>query len=203
MKSLLFFIIVFFPVLSLAQQETVISGKLLGADKKPMALAHAHLLKAPNPKPVVQVQTKADGSFEIKTKESGLLVVEFTGVNHLALDVPLLVEKPAKIGMSVSLAAYEYLENPQEIKIMTDIDSFSYDNARAMQKQPDGSFAIDLATSKDKLAYEVVGIEKTGRTINGTQSESYQFDDGGDYRSIVTSHNGKARVVFDPQKVFH
>jgi thiol-disulfide isomerase/thioredoxin len=186
--------------LAYAQEATVISGKLLGCDKKPMVLAHAHLLKTSSPKPLVQVRAKDDGSFEITTKETGLFVVEFTGVNHMALDVPLLVEKPLKIGLTVNLAAYAYADEIKDVKILTDITDFVFEKAQSMQKLNDGTFAIDLQTSKDKVLYQVLGAEKTGRSINGTQSEAFEYDDGGDYRSIVAAKEGKVRIVFDPSK---
>ncbi len=183
-----------------AQEVTVISGKLLGSDKKPMMMAHAHLLKTSSPKPLVQARAKSDGSFEITTKETGLIVMEFTGVNHMALDVPLLVEKPLKIELSVNLAAYSYADEMKDVKIMTDMTNYAFDKAQSMQKQSDGTFAIELQTTKDKVLYQVLGAEKTGRSINGTQSEAFEYDDGGDYRSIVAAKEGKVRIVFDPAK---
>ena len=183
-----------------AQEVTVISGKLLGYDKKPMMMAHAHLLKTSSPKPLVQARAKDDGSFEITTKETGLLVVEFTGVNHMALDVPLLVEKPLKIELSVNLAAYSYADEMKDVKIMTDMTDYTFEKAQPMQKQSDGTFAIKLQTTKDKVTYQILGAEKTGHSINGTQSEAFEYDDGGDYRSIVAAKEGKVRIVFDPSK---
>ena len=183
-----------------AQEVTVISGKLLGYDKKPMMMAHAHLLKTSSPKPLVQARVKDDGSFEITTKETGLLVVEFTGVNHMALDVPLLVEKPLKIELSVNLAAYSYADEMKDVKIMTDMTDYTFEKAQPMQKQSDGTFAIKLQTTKDKVTYQILGAEKTGHSINGTQSEAFEYDDGGDYRSIVAAKEGKVRIVFDPSK---
>ena len=183
-----------------AQEQTVISGRLLGHDKKPMLMAHAHLLKTSSPKPLVQARAKADGSFEITTKETGLLIVEFTGVNHMALDVPLLIEKPMKLELSATLATYSYGDEMKDVKIMTDMTNYAYDKAQPMQKQGDGTFAIDLQTTKDKVTYQILGAEKTGRSINGTQSEGFEFDDGGDYRSIVAAKDGKVRIIFDPSK---
>ena len=165
-----------------------------------MLMAHAHLLKAPNPTPLVQVRTKSDGSFEITTKETGLLVVEFPGVNHMALEVPLLVEKPSKIELSVSLATYSYADEMKDVKIMTDMTNYAVDKAQPMQKQSDGTFGIALRATKDKITYQVLGAEKTGRSINGTQSEAFEYDQDGDYRSVVAAKDGEVKIVFDPSK---
>jgi len=200
MKSLLLSFIFIFACALSAQQQTVITGKLLGHDKKPMVMAHVHLIKAPSSQSFDRVQAGSDGSFKIATTETGLIVVEFTGVNHSAFDVPLLIEKPTKVGLSVTLATYSYVDDLKELKIMSDLTDFAFDKAQPMLKQSDGTFAIELETKGDKLAYQVFGAEKNSRSINGTQSDSYEFDGAGDYKSIVTPNGGKVRIVFDPKK---
>lgn len=88
-----------------AQQETVITGKLLGHDKKPMPMAHVYLIKSPKPQPVANVQAGSDGTFKLSTVETGMLVLEFSGVNHSAFDVPVLLEKPTTFDVTVTLAS--------------------------------------------------------------------------------------------------
>lgn len=184
-----------------AQQETIISGKLLGFDKKPMALAHAHILKLPDLKPIAQVQAKQDGSFEIRTKETGQLVVEFTGVNHRALDVPLIIEMPTSFAVTVTLSTYTYLPEFKDVTVLSDVTDFAFEKAQPMRKQRDGTYTLELSSSKRTVAYQLFGVEGTSRAINGTMSDSFEFDDAGDYRSIVNTTMGKARIVFDPRKL--
>ena len=184
-----------------AQQESIITGKLLGYDKKPMPMAHVYLIQAPKPKPIANVQAGRDGTFKLSTAETGMLVLEFSGVNHSAFDVPIMIEKPEHIDMTVTLAAYSYVDKMDNIRIMTDLTKFSYEDAQPMQKQPDGTFKIDLADENTRLAYQILGAEKNNRSINGTQSERYEFDGAGDYRSIVTPKAGKVTIVFDPGKL--
>jgi thiol-disulfide isomerase/thioredoxin len=201
MKTLSVMSLLFCTSVLVAQPESVISGKLLGCNKQPMLLAHAHVLKAPNPQPVLQVQAAPDGSFQIKTKETGVLLLEFTGVNHMAMDVPLIIEKPLKIGLTVSLSTYSYTDDLKDVKVMSDLTNFSFNEAQPMVRQVDGTFTLELQTNSPKLAYQIFGAEKTSRSINGTQSESFEFDGAGDYKSIVTPENGKVKIVFDPRKV--
>ncbi len=87
------------------------------------------------------------------------------------------------------------------IKIMTDLTDFNFNDAQPMQKQADGTFKIEIADDNARLAYQILGAEKNTRSINGTQSESYEFDGAGDYKSIVTPRAGKATIVFDPKKL--
>jgi thiol-disulfide isomerase/thioredoxin len=159
------------------------------------------VLKAPNPQPVLQVQAAPDGSFQIKTKETGVLLLEFTGVNHMAMDVPLIIEKPLKMSLTVSLSTYSYADDLKDVKVMSDLTNFSFNEAQPMVRQVDGTFTLELQTNSPKLAYQIFGAEKTSRSINGTQSESFEFDGAGDYKSIVTPENGKVKIVFDPRKV--
>ena len=203
MRSFLIAPILFFVTALSAQQQTVITGRLLGHDKKPMPLAHVHLIKAPASQSFDRVQVGSDGSFKIATTETGLIVVEFTGVNHAAFDVPLLIEKPTNVGLSVTLATYSYVDDLKELKIMSDLTDFAFNEAQLMPKQSDGTFAIELETKRDKLAYQVFGAEKNSRSINGTQSDSFEFDGAGDYKSIVDvkgGQGGKVKITFDPKK---
>lgn len=200
MRALSFIPVLLCTSLLFAQQETVITGKLVGYDKKPMAMAHVHLIKAPNPKPIDEVQADGKGSFRLATKETGLFVLVCTGVNHSMFNLPLIVEKPTKIDLTVSLSTYQYVDDMKDVKIMSDATELAADKPQPMEKQSDGTYAVELESSKAKLAYQILGAEKNGRTINGTQSDAYEYDGDGDYRSIVTPKDGKVRVVFDPNK---
>ena len=200
MRSKILILICLFTTLVSAQQKSVIKGILLGHDKKPMPLADVHLIKAPASQSFAGVQVNRDGAFRIETAETGLIVAEFTGVNHGALDIPLLIEKPATIDLTVSLATYAYFDDPAELKLMSDRTDFAFERAQPMQKQADGTFTIDVETTNPTLSYQVFGAERNSRSINGTQSDRYEFDGSGDYRSIVNVKGGKVRIVFDPKK---
>jgi thiol-disulfide isomerase/thioredoxin len=198
-STILIFILLFSTILS-AQENTIITGKLLGHDNKPMKMAYLHLIKAPASQSFGGVQVGSDGTFRMATTETGLIVAEFTGVDHAAVDVPLLIEKPTKIDLIVRLAAYLYADDPKEVRLMSDLTHFVFEDAQPMQKLSDGTFVIELTTKQDKLAYQVFGAEMNSRSINGTQSDSYEFDGAGDYKSIVNVVGGKVRIVFDPKK---
>ncbi|MGA3243890.1 MAG: TlpA disulfide reductase family protein [Bacteroidota bacterium] len=198
-SSLLIFIFLFTTVLS-AQHQSVITGKLLGHDGKPMPMAHLHLIKAPESKSFDGVQAGKDGAFRIATTETGLIVAEFSGVNHAAYDVPLLIDKPTTINLTVRLATYTYVDEIKDLRFLSDLTDFQFNSAHQMVKQGDGTFIIDLEWAKPTLAYQVFGAEANSRSINGTQSDGYDFDGAGDYKSIVHMEGGKIRIVFDPKK---
>ena len=200
MRSLLLTFTFLFTAILSAQQQTVITGKLLGHDGKPMPMAHLHLIKAPESKSFDGVQAGKDGAFRIATSETGLIVAEFSGVNHAAYDVPLLIDKPTTIGLTVRLATYSYVDEIKDLRFLSDLTDFQFNNAHEMVRQGDGTFVIDLEWAKPTFAYQVFGVEANNRSINGTQSDSYEFDGAGDYKSIVHMKGGKIRIVFDPKK---
>jgi thiol-disulfide isomerase/thioredoxin len=184
-----------------AAERTVITGTLLGHDGKPMSLAHVHLSRFNDSNPLVSVKVGKNGSFELRTADTGLLLLQFTGIDHQARKLALLVDKPRKLALDLRLKSYDYLNNFDEVKILGDFNNFSFKSARAMNKQIDGTFVVEFDAAGSQFAYQLLGLTKSGGSINGTQSEDYVYDGGGDYRSVVTPTNGHVRIVFDPRKL--
>src|SRR6185436_833298 len=84
-------------------------------------------------------------------------------------------------------------------RIVGGFNNFSSQSARPMQKQPDGTYTAEFETSAAKCAYQLLGVTKSGNSVNGTQSEEYVYDVGGDYRSVLTTKNGRVKILFDPK----
>ena len=184
---------------ALSQQKTVITGRLSGADRSLLPKAHVHLTRPNQSKPLSSVEVANDGTFKLTTGENGLLFVQFTGVNHLSHEVPLYVEKPVEVRLDVQLKPYEYVRDFSGVKIIGEFNNFSPQSARPMQKQPDGTYSAEFETSAEKFAYQLLGVTKSGNSVNGTLSEDYVYDGGGDYRSVVIPKNGRVKIVFDPK----
>ncbi len=187
------------PAGVLAQRQTDISGKLLGHDGRPMLKAHVHLTRLNQPKPLSSVEVAKDGFFRIATSETGLLFVQFTGVDHSRQTVPVYIERQTRIKLNVQLSINEYASDFSGVKIIGDFGNFS--SAQPMQKQPDGTFTAEFETQAKQFSYQLLGVRKSGGSINGTQSEDYVYDGGGDYRSVVSPKNGRVRIIFDPAKL--
>ncbi len=196
-----FFFILFSFALVLAQQ-TIITGKLVGSDGKTMPKAHVHL-KSSDPKipALSSLEVDKDGGYKITVNAGGLLIVEFTGVNHQRKYVPVFVETDANIKLNVKLAANEYNTEFTDLTLIDDFKNINPTTGKNFQKQADGTYLVEFETKKDTVEYEIFGLEKNSRIINGTQSDDYIYDGDGDYRSIVRAKEGKVRVVFDPKKL--
>lgn len=87
-----------------AQQQTTITGRLSGHDGQPMLKAHVRLsrivarLQAPT---LATTEVTKDGSFRLATTETGLLLLQFTGVNNQRMEVPVFVETPTLVKINV------------------------------------------------------------------------------------------------------
>jgi thiol-disulfide isomerase/thioredoxin len=68
-----------------------------------------------------------------------------------------------------------------------------------MERRPDGTFVAEFDTAAGRFSYQLLGVAAGGGSVNGTQSEDYVYDGGGDYRSVVAPKGGRARIVFDPK----
>ncbi|MDZ7361514.1 MAG: thioredoxin-like domain-containing protein [candidate division KSB1 bacterium] len=185
-----------------AQQPSVISGKLLGHDGKPMLKAQVHLLPNRGERKALQsVEVAKDGGFEVNFDQTGLAYLNFTGVDHYELMMPLLIEKPLREKMVIRLKPYEYPDDFSQVKIIGDFNQFNFGSAKPMVPQSDGTFTFETEATAATFAYQILGAEKSGRSINGTQSDDFAYDDGGDYRSVVNVAEGRVKIVFDPKKI--
>jgi thiol-disulfide isomerase/thioredoxin len=195
------FVVLFCSHCLMGQQQTVLSGTLLGYDGKPMSKAHVHITALIQGKVLTSAEAASDGSFKLATDERGFLMIQFTGVNHLMYEVPLLIEKPLSVRLDVRLSTYDYVDDFGGVKIIGDFNNFSPRSGRFMNKQPDGTYSSEFQSAAERFSYQLLGIEKTGRSINGTQSEDFVYDGGGDYHSVVRPKDGKVKIVFDPMKL--
>lgn len=197
------------------QGQTTISGTLVGFDGKPMGMAHVHLVKLGQSKPIVSykalllgqlkpivsVKVANDGNYKISTNQTGPFIIQYTGVHHSQEDVLLAAEKLVQEKIAVKLATYKYSPDSFDyVKIISDANDFNLKTAQKMTKQPDGTFTAEFETMADKFRYQLERIRGI-LSINGTQSEDFEYDGTGDYRSVVTPKDGKVHIVFDPKKL--
>jgi thiol-disulfide isomerase/thioredoxin len=186
-----------------AEEMVVVSGTVVGRDGNPMALAHVHATRPAAHQALASVEARPDGGYRLGFEGEGLFLVRFTGVDHTLLDVPLLVDGPADVTLDVQLAAYPYVDFLDEVWLIGDFNRFSrLRNVMPMAKQADGTYVATVNTDAESLAYQLLGVEAWGRSINGTQADRFDYDGGGDYRSIIESADTVVTVTFDP-RVLH
>jgi thiol-disulfide isomerase/thioredoxin len=203
MKRLTILLLALLAATPLLATQTTITGKLLGSDGKPMPKAHIHIATGEGKPPIASVEVAKDGSYFIQTNMRGMLLLQFTGANHQMHAVPLIVDAPREVLMDVRLGTPEMIGKLDDVKIIGDFNDFDFsDGAIPLKKQKDGTYRATISTREKKLAYQLVfASDVMVRSINGTMTEEYQYDGGGDYRSIVTSKKGKITITFDPKKL--
>lgn len=200
-----FFFILFSCVVILAQQ-TVITGKLLGSDGKPMIKGNVALLSQKiSSKPIATVEANKDGSYQVNIDKGGLFFLVFAGVNHKYKILPLILEGEANnIKLDVQLPTNLYLLDSLDDKTAENFtlslitqDQKSVD----FRKQQDGTYLAEFTTNKDRIEYQIVDLNVEGNFLPGTQSEDYVYDGRFGYKSVITAKEGKATITLDPKKL--
>ncbi|UCC81486.1 MAG: TlpA family protein disulfide reductase [Gemmatimonadota bacterium] len=188
----------------------VVSGTVVGHDGAPMPLAHVHLLRPLDwdlgKQPLASAQASADGSFEIATAETGLLILTSTGVDHRYHRVPVIVEEqaegPVALSIDVRLATLDYHVDVSGVRVIGDFNEFGVASGRPMEARADGTYTLDIEVDADTLAYQLVDIARVGRRASGTQSDAFAYGGwGGAYRSVVGVQDGSVTITFDPTKL--
>lgn len=187
-------------------QSTTISGLLYGSDGKPMPVSHVHLQNVDTRSAKSeQFNVKSDGTFSVSVP-NGVYQLTFSGVNHtMNKERVQLYCNGNRISIVAQLKSNTVPKEITNVVIITDQDNYSFGNAKEMTKQADGTYKIEIPVSTPTLGYQVIFKGKTEseedeHSINGTMADSYAYDGGGDYRSIVNTTNGKAVIVLDPRK---
>ncbi|MCL4509606.1 MAG: redoxin domain-containing protein [Bacteroidetes bacterium] len=210
----------------IANAQTTVTGTLVGQDGKPMLVENVILTRPMENSVIKMVDPGKKGRYTITIDSAGIWILRYAGVNHYSHDVALYigtpvtvnvdaqfngndlkdtvtayVDKPATLKIDVQLKGYGYVDTLKDVKIIGDFNNFSFASAVPMQKQADGTYTAEFETKADSFAYQIVGVEKTGHSINGTDAERYVYDGTGDYKSVVTPKDGRVKIVFDPSNL--
>ena len=183
-----------------APRVAVITGTVLGADGLPMKAAIVHLSRPSRPDRPARSPVSADGRYAIATPDSGAFSVKFTGVEHYAKTVTLILGAGERVVLNVRLRHFTYKTSLDSVAAVGEFTHFRSDSGRPLVKQPDGRYRLDVATTADTLAYQLYHVEPRydiGST--GTQEAkgySYRYGDG--YYAVIPAHGGTATITFDP-----
>ena len=202
-KAMLFFS-AFFLLAGPAMAGIQITGRILGADGRPPALAHVHVsrLGESYSEAFATVQAKRDGTFSLVLEPPGYYTLWFTAVHHYATPLHVLTtSNQDEIALTFTPEPYAYVDTFDVVKIIGGWNDFSFSTADTMRKQEDGTFVFEVRAAADTLAYQLLQVEKKGHSIQGTMQDYYIYDRGGDYLSVLRTRPGETvRIVFDPKK---
>ncbi len=188
-------------VLAETRTETLVRGTVLQHNGKPVSTGNVILttFNGDYENPIANFSVGADGKYEFPLYGGGYYKVWFAAPNHQIFGVPLILDSLLDAGVPVSLtvqlAPYDYKATIDSVFIIGDWNKFDFESASPMLKQPNGTFIYSL--NADRAAYQLLGITTRKKSINGTMSDDFIYDNAGDYYSIVTRRNPNAPLVIE------
>jgi hypothetical protein len=165
-------------------------------------MAHVHLArpqyygKGP---PLVSVEVQEDGTYELATEKAGAFMLQFTGVDHVGAEVPLVADPPLEVRVDVRLPTHAYTADLSGVRVL----DWSHDAALPMKLQPDGTYAVTIETDADSVVYTLHGIVEGaggGQQVNDPQSDRFSLVDYV-YTSIAQTSGGTVTITFDPARL--
>lgn len=158
--------------------------------------------------PYISAKVDRDGNFRFEPDariRAGVYKLAFAAPDHrmLVRDIYLTPETRGvkiKVALETNRKRGEVLDS---VKIISDFSDGNFDNVPRMTQRPDGTYTADIALKGGSAVYQVIpyiaGIPVDDiHSVNGTMQSSYEFDEGGDFRSIVKGKGKKITIVWDP-----
>ncbi|MFA5512105.1 MAG: redoxin domain-containing protein [Candidatus Kapaibacterium sp.] len=147
---------------------------------------------------------KADdgGNFEIELNNSIFAELTFSAANHQSISqkfpIPtqdLVLEIKSKLLPNI------IKQDLVGIKILSDFNDFDFESDDFMKPNDDGTYSFEIEHHSDTLKYQILPVYQkslSGRTFNGSQSDFYIYDNGGDYYSVLVDKSRKFHINFNP-----
>lgn len=186
--------------LATAAAQTTVTGRLVGADGKPMPKARV-TLTVPNTDQVAgSVTANRHGDFEITVPSDGVWLLTFYGVYHRGYSVALYVDSSRTISLWAHLAKLDYLKHYKEIKIVGDFNKWYGPWGVPMKKQADGLYAAYVKTKMNPVHYQLIGV-MDGGNVAGTDADAFDYDESHGFTSVLRTRRGGTKVTFDPSRL--
>ncbi|MGI8507906.1 MAG: thioredoxin-like domain-containing protein [Gemmatimonadaceae bacterium] len=164
-----------------------------------MPLAHVTLRTAAF-KLVTTTEADSAGRFALAYDGGGggSVYVGFGGVGHERYEEEIYLDRPQAISLDARIAALVYTDSVTAVKAIGDFNNFKWSTARPLTRNADGTWTLDVATTADTVAYQLIGVGGRGG-IPGTDAVRYAFRGPDDYAAVIPVHSGKATIVFRPE----
>ena len=192
-----------------------ISGVILGADGRPMAMAHAHLMAAAYhgiagatmgmeyEKDLLCVPADSAGRFDIRCPNCGAFFLTLTGVGHQRLDVPLLLSPGARVGLQARLGVLRLNADTETVEIAYDYENVARGTRVILHKGADGALIGEIHHAQSPVRYRLPNVCDDplacfGTIVLGANADGYEPLEGGGYTAILRLSNGIARVRISP-----
>ena len=150
---------------------------------------------------VASLITDHSGRFNFAASEAGSFFVLVSGPGHEWQQNMVQLTLGAPLEMRVRLARQALRKAIDTVRVSVDVFGFGKDSLPVMQRQRDGTYALDVRTKQDTIAYSLLGVAARG-SYHGTQTSRVASTGSyPEYRSVIRAVNGVARIIFDPAKL--
>jgi thiol-disulfide isomerase/thioredoxin len=200
MKRLMLILFFSLSFLTLINAQTVISGKLLGADGKPMIKECVVLKKSFGNDVIKAGNTDESGNYSITVDSSGLWMLVFSGVYHQAVQMALYTDRPEKMEVDVNLQTYNYVKDFSHLEVTGDFNNWDPQKAVPLEKQPDGTYSAEINAPSDTVIYRIE-FAVSNDLVEGTEPCGFVYNGYHGYNSIAAGSQGKVKIQFDPSKL--
>jgi thiol-disulfide isomerase/thioredoxin len=200
MKNIILILGTFFLLNQFVVADLVITGQILTYDDKAPKMAHISY-KAKNGELVV-IPADSKGFYTVKIDADYNAEITFSAVDHISITQKFPIpENLDSLSITSKLIPNQIYNDIESISILGDFNDRDFDEAPQMKKNSDGKYYYEVKFDSDTLSYQIFPkFEKnlSERTFNGSQSDYFVYDMGGDYNSVIIDKSRKFNIVFDP-----
>lgn len=175
-----------------------LSGHILTAEGQAPEMADVSFFDpAKKDRDLRVVPADPSGAFSLKLPQTTALSLHFTAVDHVETVLPVVLDSDATL--EITLRPNPYKESFETVEFTASWNKYSMKEPEEMTKKDNGSFVWEGDATLEVVGYELMGITTNDHIVNGTLSDAFEYDKGGDYRSLLHPKKGKLRIVFDPK----
>ncbi len=184
-----------------------LTGTITSAGGHELVLSHAHLHDMASMTHSESVRVGADGSFTLEIPTDRFFELRATAVDHEMAEIPLILDGESQVEIHVALEPTEFVEELEEVRIAGPWGEEGEEETITLEKLGDGTYrrVVEGLEGHDQMRYQVLGVTADKRAVNGTASDGFEYDgggdyysSGGDYYSVVNVTEGRAEITFEP-----
>jgi thiol-disulfide isomerase/thioredoxin len=178
--------------------QLTISGTITAPDGSTPPLAHVAITPISAFSSGKSALATTNGKFRLTVDKAGYYKIWISAPNAKSISIPtILGEKDKSVTLSVALTSIRLISSPTQPIIKVEGSTM-----QPMTPEPDGTFSFVATATADTLAYQLYEVDMDGHSHNGTQSDFFVYDGGGDYYSVLRTKPGEqVKIIFDPQKM--
>jgi thiol-disulfide isomerase/thioredoxin len=145
---------------------------------------------------LAKAEMEPNGEFEINVPEGSRfkLHIAAPGYKNLITDFERLDIEEDEIECEVFLRKLR-IPPFDKVKVIGDFNEWVWAEGTMMTQQEDGSWAVEVEYPENEMMYQLI-IGEVGQSIAFfSEGGKFEYDNGGDFREVLTSDNGKYKIT--------